>query len=98
MEGQRRGPVGEHQLGVDLVDGMSARMAICPRCFSSDLTARIPQYSRLISTSMGALATLSAFFAWKREWFSEMSASKPTAKVAAARERPRMVRYCRCQP
>lgn len=49
-------------------------------------------------TSIGALATLNAFFIWKRVWFRVTSASRPTAKVAVARARPMMVRYCRCQP
>jgi len=48
--------------------------------------------------SIGALATLSVFFTANSRPLSETSASRPTAKVAAARDKPMMVRYCRCHP
>ena len=47
---------------------------------------------------MGALATLNAFFTWNSVEFIVTSASRPTVKVAVARDRPMMVRYCMCQP
>lgn len=51
-----------------------------------------------MSTSMGALATLSAFLTANKRSLSVMSASSPVANVAVDRERPMMVRYCMCQP
>ena len=73
----------------------------CPaplgRC-SLMLTARRLQYKRLIKHSMGALATLRAFLTWNSVEFIVTSASRPTVKVAVARDRPMMVRYCMCQP
>jgi len=47
---------------------------------------------------MGALATLSAFFTSNSRLLSVRSASRATAKVVAASDRPMMVRYCRCHP
>jgi hypothetical protein len=59
VEGQRRRPVGEDELRVDL-DVISVYWFSCWG-FGVELTARRPQYSRLIRHSIGALATLSAF-------------------------------------
>ena len=61
-------------------------------------TARRLQYSTLIKHSIGALATLRAFLILKRVGFIAMSASSPTTNVAAASDRPMIVRYCMCQP
>lgn len=52
----------------------------------------------LISTSIGVLAMLRAFFMRKRRGEREMSARRPRVKVRVARESPIMVRYWRCQP
>jgi hypothetical protein len=62
------------------------------------LTARKLQYRTVTRHSIGALATLTAFFARKRMELPVISASKPTANVVEVRERPMMVRYCICQP
>lgn len=94
-EGQRRRPVGQDELWVNLQDAVNGeRQASNQR----DLTARKPQYSRLISTSMGAPATLRAFLRRKRAGLLMRSASRPAANVAVARERPMMVKYCMCHP
>lgn len=66
---------------------------------TSDLSiALIPQYSKLINTSRGALHNDNVFLIRNSLGDSVMSASKPNTKVARATLRPRIVRYCQCQP
>lgn len=48
--------------------------------------------------SIGALATLNTFLTANSRRLSVRSASKPTAKVSVASDKPMMVRNCRCQP
>lgn len=94
-EGDRRRPVWENELGIDLL------MLSVPRspCGLHDFhTALSPQYSTLIRHSIGALATLKKFFSWNNRCDKVRSASSPTANVAVAIDRPMMVRYCMCQP
>ena len=62
------------------------------------LTARIPQYSRLMSTSSGALHTDKTFLIRNSRRESVISAREPKAKVIVASARPMMVRYWKCHP
>src|SRR6202012_5742152 len=50
--------------------------------------ARSPQYSRLTSTSIGALHMLSTFLAANRRGLSVTSARRPSMKVMVASVRP----------
>lgn len=61
-------------------------------------TDRIPQYMILISTSSGALHTLSAFLILNKRGESVMSAREPKRNVRVARDSPIIVRYWKCQP
>ena len=49
-------------------------------------------------TSMGALATEREFLTAKSRGERVRSAARPMVKVRVARDRPMIVRYCRCQP
>lgn len=64
----------------------------------SGRTADNPQYSRLINTSMGVLATESAFLIVKSAREEVRSARRPKTKVKVESVRPMMVRNWRCQP
>lgn len=61
-------------------------------------TADRPQYKMLIKTSSGALQTERAFFTRNSRCEAVTSATKAEMKVKLARERPRIVRYWKCQP
>lgn len=52
----------------------------------------------LTTTSSEEAVTARLFFRVKRREEKVRSARRPKAKVAVARERPMMVRYCMCQP
>lgn len=52
----------------------------------------------LISTSNGALHTLSAFLILNSRGESVMSAREPKKNVRVARDNPMMVKYWKCQP
>jgi hypothetical protein len=96
-EAHWRRPVGQDQFGVDLVvcePCCPTPVQILPQC----LTARRPQYSRLIRHSIGALATLSAFLTANRLRLRVRSANRPTAVVSVAMDKPMIVRYWRCHP
>jgi len=62
------------------------------------LTADKPQYSRLMSTSMGVLAIDNAFLTVKSVRDDVTSARKPKVKVKVDSVRPMMVRNWRCHP
>ena len=62
------------------------------------LTSLIPQYSKLMRTSSGALNTERAFLILKRRVERVMSAREAKVNVIVARERPMMVRYWKCHP
>jgi len=59
---------------------------------------QIPQYKILIKTSSGALHRERVFLIKKSLGESVRSARRPKTKVAYATVRPRIVRYCQCQP
>lgn len=54
---------------------------------------RSPQYSRLMRTSIGALAMEREFFTVNSGRDEVKSASSPVIKVRVVRDRPMMVRY-----
>lgn len=53
----------------------------------------MPQYKIVISTSSGALHTLSAFLILNSRGESVASAREPKRKVRVARDNPMMVKY-----
>jgi len=57
-----------------------------------------PQYRMLTRTSIGALITARTFLTRKSLLESVISDKRPIPKVAVARDRPIMVRYCICHP
>jgi hypothetical protein len=95
---ERFSPVWQDEVETDLYMRYTRQSLTYCIMVGQGLTARRPQYRILIRHSMGALVTLRVFFTWNSAWLPVMSASKPTANVAEASERPMMVRYCRCQP
>lgn len=60
--------------------------------------ALIPQYNTAITTSSGAEARERKFLARKSRGDSVISARRPRMNVIVASVRPRIVKYCQCQP
>lgn len=58
----------------------------------------MPQYKTLIKTSKGVLHSDNVFLTRKRVGDESRSERKPERKVRVEIERPRIVRYWKCQP